>query len=181
MEVLFCSFVPSIFLSGGRGMALSSSLYTRRRRFLYASQRVGKAIVHYIHSSFVPSDVPISEAGAGIGGFGGSLPSTAALLVCKPAEMKASAEDVRIFAVPPYNSHGLDRWGGRGANVSLTSGTALLVCISADLEGERAGHLFVLRICRSISTDWVEGRESVSVTLTLSGGSFSMHASGSGG
>ena len=134
-----------------------------------------------LHSSFVPSAISGFGAGAGIGGFGGSLPSAAARLVCKSTEMKASAKHVRIFALPPFNSHELDRWRRRGVNLSLTSGTALLVCMSADPEGERAGHLLLLRFCRSISTDWVEGRERVSVTLTLSGGSFSMHVSGSGG
>ena len=47
--------------------------------------------------------------------------------------------------------------------------------------GRARGTLIHFAFCRSISTDWVEGRERVSVTLTLSGGSFSMHASGSGG
>ena len=148
---------------------------------LFACIPAGREGNYALHSSFVPSAISCFGAGAGIGGFGGSLPSAAALLVRKPAEMKAGAKHFRIFAPPPFSSHGLDRWRGRGVNVSLTSGTALLVCMSADPEGERAGHLFILRFCRSISTDWVEGRERVSVTLTLSGGSFSMHASGSGG
>ena len=75
-----------------------------------------------LHSSFVPSAISFFGARAGIGGFGGSLPLAAALLVCKPVEMKASAEHVRIFALPSFNSHGLDRWRGIHVNVSLTSG-----------------------------------------------------------
>ena len=42
-EVLFCSFGRSIFPKRGAGVVKSASLYTRRRRFWYACQRVGRA------------------------------------------------------------------------------------------------------------------------------------------
>ena len=68
---------------------------------------------------------------------GGSLPSAAALLVCIPLDRKASAEGGFIFALPPFNSHGLGGWGERGVDVSLTSGTGFLVCMPANREGAR--------------------------------------------
>ena len=58
--------------------------------------------------------------------------------------------------------------------------TALLVCTPADRESERAGRVFLLRIHRSISTDWVGGKRGVSVSLNLSGDSLSTRTSGSG-
>ena len=67
------------------------------------------------------------------------LLSAAARLVCVPENRKRSTEHVirlrfRRSLLP-------DRVGGgeRGVDVSLASGTALLVCMPADPDGECAG------------------------------------------
>ena len=90
---------------------------------------------------------------ARIGRFGGFLSSAVALLVCMPADKKASARDFCYIALPSFNSSGLGGWARWGVDVSLTSGTALLVQIPHDREGEFAGHLFLLRFRHSTFTD----------------------------
>ena len=108
------------------------------------------------------------------------LLSAAALLVCISADRKVSLRDMFLFELPPFTSPGLSGWGERGVDISLTSETAILVCMPADRESERAGRLFLLRIHRSISTDWLGKKREVSVSLNLSGGSLTTHTSGSG-
>ena len=90
---------------------------------------------------------------ARIGRFSGFLPSAVALLICMPADKKASARDFCYIALPSFNSSGLGGWARWGVDVSLTSGTALLVQIPHDREGEFVGHLFLLRFRHSTFTD----------------------------
>ena len=108
-----------------------------------------------MRETFLPfALLPFNFHGVGGGGRGKGylrlLLTAAALLVCIPADRKASARDFCIVSLPPFNSSGLGGWAERGVDASLTSGTACLVCMPADQKGERAGSLFLLRICRSI-------------------------------
>ena len=111
----------------GRGERdTGAALYLQRRRFWYACHRVGRANAddHLFHAF---DHTVFLVRGSAIGGFDGPLPTAAALLACMPADRKAGAREFCIVALSPFNTSGPVGWVKWGVDVSLTSGTVLLV------------------------------------------------------
>ena len=145
----------AVFFNGtrwGEGKGMLAALYPWRRSFRHACHQVGRSDVHDLLFHAFEHCIFLMRR-ARIGCFRGFLPSAVALLVCMPADKKASVRDFCYIAFPPFNSSGLGGWARWGIDVSLTSGTALLVQIPHDREGEFAGHLILLRFRHSTFTD----------------------------
>ena len=126
------------------------------RRFWCKHQLIGKASVGNIYS-YCASALQFSWTGWGRRrGACGSYSRRQRFWCAYQRIGKCACGTCFLFELPPITSSpGLSGWGERGVDISLTSGTAILVCMPAGRESERAGRLFLLRIHRSTSTDWV--------------------------
>ena len=69
--------------------------------------------------------------------------------------------------------------GGRGASVILLSAT-VLVCVSADREGDRTGHFNLPHNQRGFVHRLSRWKKEVPAALTLGDGAFGIHTSGLG-
>ena len=113
-----------------RGPGFSANLYTRRRRFWYAYQRVGRVSApFFFYLRFRRST--FRERGARDGVFGGYLYSAAALLVCMPVGREGERSGSFIFELPLFNFLG-SGWGkGVGGlwRLSTLSDGAFDICM----------------------------------------------------
>ena len=104
---------------------------------------------------------------------------SAALLVCMSAGKKRACEKLLYFVPPPFPSHEKRGCGEKGAGVSLLSVVMLLVFMPTDRESAQG----ILSFCASVlqysrTRCGYENKEPAG--LPLNGGSFGMHARGSG-
>ena len=75
---------------------------------MHASASRGRARATFGDRSFGYSG--FLKGGAGTGGFGGSLPSAATLLVRIPVDRVASVQYLFFFALPSFSVHVLGEW-----------------------------------------------------------------------
>ena len=172
----FCDSIVYLVWSEWRGEQGCRRVYSQRRRFQYACQRVGSdSALDVLFRFFGRSIFPERRAGGGV--ICSSLPSAAALLVCMPAGGRTCAWNIVYFALSLFFFEGLgERGWKRGRRLSSLSGCAL--GIHAKGSGEERTRLLISRLWAFRFPGVMRRGQGFQRLPTSNSGAAGMHTSG---